>query len=236
MIRILIVEDNRDHAEAFVSTLEEFDCQTTVAHDHDAALAAFSGNTNFDLILLDLNLNNTLMQDGFEVCQKIRTRPNPPPIIMVTGERLSETDMIKGLDMGASDYITKPYTKGVLLARIKSVLRTFGGGRKEVTQQPQILKIDERLKIDRQKRKVYKDGNNIKLPRREFALLLYLADHPNEAFSRDELLDEVWGTKYLDHRTVYKHISGLRRKIEDDPSNPYYILTERGDGYKFRGR
>lgn len=235
MYHLLIVEDDPTQANDLARQLEDFGYKNiTIAHNYDAALAAFNQNTPFDLVLLDLGLGDPVL-DGLAVCQKIRARPNPPPIIMLTVLG-GEADMIKGLDLGASDYITKPYSEQELRARIKSVLRTVIEARKllvvETPQRP-LLEIDKRLQIDRPKRKAYLDGAEVKLRRREFDLLLFLADHPGDVFSREELLDKVWGmASGYGEETVTRHIASLRRKLKDDSRHPRYIFTEPG-GYKF---
>jgi DNA-binding response OmpR family regulator len=237
---LLVVEDEPDQVITLTRTLHALGYQTTVAHDYDSASAAMRQTIRFDLVLLDLRLGKPVepVRDGLAVCQMIRARPNPPPIIMLTVLG-NEADVVKGLDLGATDYITKPYSNDILRARIRAVLRTVievGEARVEEIQQPQLLIIEERLQIDRGKRKVSKDGNGVKLTPLEFKVLLYLADRPGVPVGPEELRDKVWDTEYVELSTVYRHISELRRKIEDDPRDPYYILSEYGYGYKFRER
>ncbi len=243
MKHLLIVEDNLSDARKLADKLHSFGYQTTVAHDYTSALAAFNQNSHFDLVLLDVVLGNDWEPDGLDVCQKIRARPNPPPIIMLT-QLGNEADVVKGLDMGARDYIIKPYSDDELRARIRNVWRTLREIEEamvEATQQAQLLIIDEQLQIDLLKRKVFLDSVEVDLTRREFDLLRFLADPDpdkkytsGQIFTRDELLDKVWGqTSGYEEETVTRHITSLRGKLHDDSRNPRYIFTERGVGYKF---
>jgi DNA-binding response OmpR family regulator len=236
MYHILVVDDDKTQAQNVATTLRRFGYRTTSAHNHDEALLALDRHGPFDLVLLDLILGNPVL-DGLAVCQKIRARPNPPPIIMLTVLSL-ETDMHKGLELGASDYITRPFSNETLRVRIKTLLRTVaeaGKQLKEETHQQQLLRIDEHLEIDQHRRKVDVDGMEAELTRREFDLLLYLVTHPGQVFSRRQLLEKVWGDPInFVPQTVDRHITSLRDKIKDDARNPRYIFTERGDGYRFR--
>lgn len=229
MLHILIVDDEPNVASSLALLLTRAGYQTTVTHDGRAALEAFR-TTSFDLVLLDLNLGDPLL-DGLAVCREIRTKPGYTPVIMLT-VRDSAADKVIGLEVGADDYVTKPYDERELLARIRSTLRTVqaaGQNRRTAT-----LVIDDRLQIDTQRRRVYRDGQEVLLAPREFDVLLYLATHAGQPFGRSMLLDQVWGWDYAgDTRTVDKHIAELRRKLEDDPSNPRYVLTVRGVGYSF---
>src|SRR5690349_12605423 len=180
MYHILIVDDDKTQAQNVATTLHTFGYRTTGAHNYDEALLAFDRYGPFDLGLLDLMLGDPVF-DGLAVCQKIRARPNPPPIIMLTVLSL-ETDMHKGLEMGASDYIMRPFSNETLRVRIKTLLRTV----EELKQHPanetlqQLLRIDEHLEINPRKRKALVDGLEVDLTRREFDLLLHLANHPGQ--------------------------------------------------------
>jgi DNA-binding response OmpR family regulator len=235
MYHVLIVDDDKSQAQSVAATLQTFGYRTTSAHNHDEALLALDRHGPFDLVLLDLVLDDPVL-DGLAVCQKIRARPNPPPIIMLTVLSL-ETDMHKGLELGASDYITRPFSNETLRVRIKTLLRTVEELKKqqvpEIPQQ-QLLRIDEHLEIDLRKRKVFVSGMDADLTRREFDLLLCLAQNPGQVLNRQQLLDRVWGmTAGYVEETVTRHIASLRLKIQENAHNPRYIFTEDG-GYKFR--
>jgi two-component system, OmpR family, alkaline phosphatase synthesis response regulator PhoP len=238
MYHILIVDDDKTQAENVAATLHTFGYRTTSAHNHDEALLALDKHGPFALVLLDLVLGDPVL-DGLAVCQKIRARPDPPPIIMLTVLSL-ETDMHKGLEIGASDYITRPFSNETLRVRIKTLLRTVaeaGKQPREESQQQQLLHIDEHLEIDPRKRKVFVYGREVDLTRREFDLLLYLVTYPGQVFSRKQLLEKVWGDPInFVPQTIDRHITSLREKIKDVARNPHYIFTERGDGYRFRDR
>src|SRR5688572_23466707 len=235
MYHILVVDDDKEQAQNVAATLHTFGYRTTSAHNHEEALLALDRHGPFDLVLLDLVLDDPVL-DGLAVCQKIRARPNPPPIIMLTVLSL-ETDMHKGLEFGASDYITRPFSSETLRVRIKTLLRTVNELKKQPANETrqQLLRIDEQLEIDQHRRKVFVDGIEVDLTRREFDLLLYLAAYPGQVFSRRQLLEQVWGDAInFVPQTVDRHITSLREKIKDDARSPRYIFTERGDGYKFR--
>lgn len=230
MPHVLIVDDEHNVATSLALLLERAGYTTTLAHSGAAALEALR-NASFDLALLDLNLGDPML-DGLALCREIRARPNYLPVIMLT-VRDSSADKVIGLEIGADDYMTKPYDERELLARIRSTLRTVAAASQN--RQSAALMIDDRLHIDGQRRRVFRDGQEVPLAPREFDLLLYLATNAGRPFGRSMLLDQVWGWDYAgDTRTVDKHIAELRRKLEDDPSNPQYVLTVRGVGYSFR--
>lgn len=169
---------------------------------------------------------------GLAVCRAIRSLPTYTPVIMLT-IRDGTTDKIVGLEVGADDYITKPYDERELLARIRATFRMVAAARAGTTPAP--LVIDATLTVDPQRRKVLRNNVEVTLTPREFDLLVYLASHAGQPFGREMLLDQVWGwDAVVDTRTVDKHIAELRRKLETDPANPRYILTVRGVGYAFR--
>jgi two-component system response regulator RegX3 len=230
MTHILIVDDEPSIASSLALLLQRVGYETTVTHSGREALERIDAGS-FDLVMLDLNLGDPLL-DGVAVCREIRARPGYLPVIMVT-VRDSSTDKVIGLEVGADDYVTKPYDERELLARIRSTLRTVAAASQN--RQASTLYIDDRLRIDAQRRRVYRDNHEVVLTPREFDLLLYLATNAGRPFGRSMLLDQVWGWDYAgDTRTVDKHIAELRRKLEDDPANPSYVLTVRGVGYSFR--
>ena len=229
MTRILIVDDEPNVASSLALLLQQAGYETASAYTGRAALEVIE-QTHIDLVLLDLNLGDPLF-DGLAVCREIRTRQTYVPIIILT-VRGDAADKVIGLEMGADDYMTKPPDERELLARIRSTLRTVAAANQ--SHRSTTLNIDQRLQIDAQRRRVIRDRAEVILTPREFDLLLYLATNAGRPFGRAMLLDQVWGWDYAgDTRTVDKHIAELRRKLEDDPANPRYVLTVRGVGYSF---
>jgi phosphate regulon transcriptional regulator PhoB len=221
--KILIVEDEKEIADLISYALKKENFDVTVALDGERALEKLR-EESFDLVILDLMLPKI---QGLEICKIIRNNPKiqKTGIIIVTAKG-EEYDRIKGLEMGADDYITKPFSPRELLARIKALLRRIKN-----SQTGQIIHIGD-IVIDKETYTVTVRGQPIKLSATEFKLLLYLAERPNKIFNRDHLLDAVWGQEiYIDPRTVDVHIRRLRLKIEKDPDNPQYIKTLRGIGY-----
>lgn len=223
--RILLVEDEKTLAKALKFSLEKEGFRVDVAYDGEEALQVFSRNEP-DLIILDLMLPKI---DGFEVCREIR-RKSDLPVIMLTA-RDEDIDKILGLELGADDYMTKPFNTRELLARIRAILRRTGqgaaAGKKKITLGD--------LEIDLIKQKVVIKGREVSLTSKQYALLSFLASNPGRVYSREQLLEEVWGHDYeSDLRTVDVHIRHLREKIEERPADPRYILTVWGAGYKFR--
>ncbi|GAQ94646.1 two-component system, OmpR family, alkaline phosphatase synthesis response regulator PhoP [Thermodesulfovibrio aggregans] len=222
--KILIVEDEKEIADLIAYTLKKEKFDVSVALDGETALKKLRENF-FDLVILDLMLPKI---QGLEICKIIRNNPEMQKtgIIIVTAKG-EELDKITGLEAGADDYITKPFSPKELLARTKAVLRRTIRAHSE----QKIIKIKEMV-IDKEKYLVTVKGQPKRLSATEFKLLLYLAERPNKIFNRDHLLDAVWGQDiYVDARTVDVHIRRLRLKIEDDPDNPEYIKTLRGVGY-----
>lgn len=221
--RILIIEDEKEIADLIAYTLQKENFQVDIALNGNEALNKLKDNI-YDLLILDLMLPYV---QGLEICKFVRSNPamKNAGIIIVTA-RAEEFDRIIGLEMGADDYVTKPFSPRELMARVKAVLRRIK------TETPgKIIKIGD-LTIDKDKYLVTVKGEPLRLSATEFKLLLYLAERPNKIFSRDHLLDAVWGQDiYVDARTVDVHIRRLRMKIEKDPDNPEYIKTMRGVGY-----
>lgn len=222
---ILVVEDEKPIAEIVKFNLEKEGFVVDLAFDGREALdKAFKRQP--DLVLLDIMLPKL---NGFEVCKHLRSTMSVP-IIMVTAKE-TEADKIHGLELGADDYITKPFSPRELVARVKAALRranTLVGGE---AQQPVVLRLGE-LEINLTKYEVTKRGAVIELTVREFELLKFLVLSPDRVFNREQLLKEVWGYDYFGHvRTVDVTVRRLREKVEDDPSQPTYILMKRGVGY-----
>ncbi len=230
MQHILVVDDEEPIAEILRYQLEKSGYQVSVAEDGDKAIR-FAEEHTIDLILLDLMLPK---KDGFEVCKEIR-QFSTVPIIMLTA-RDAELDKVLGLELGADDYVTKPFSSRELLARVKANLRRQAlpvAENGEGDRQERLISGD--LVIDLQMVQVFRSELEIPLTHREFELLLYMARHPGVVYSREQLLQDVWGYDYFgDERTVDVTIRRLREKLEEDPSNPVFILTRRGAGYFFR--
>lgn len=224
--RILIVEDERNIADIVKFNLEKEGYDTDTAYDGEEALAKVKSFAP-DLILLDLMLPKL---DGFQVCRKVREHHNMPILILTAKEE--EVDKVLGLEMGADDYITKPFGMRELLARVKANLRRIapveGTGNQEVITSGEMV-------IDLGKYAVTKNEEVLELTIREFELLHFLALQPEQVFTREQLLKEVWGYEYYgDIRTVDVTVRRLREKVEDNASNPRFIMTKRGVGYYFR--
>ncbi len=227
--KVLVIEDEKRISKVLEVNLLMAGYLCDTAFDGEEGLEkALTGN--FDLILLDIMLPK---RDGFSVCREIRKKLSTP-IIMVTAKE-EEIDKVMGLDLGADDYVTKPFSVKVLLARIKANIRRSSGEFVELRQPAPTegLIVIRGLTIDTKNFRVTKDGREIELSRKEFEVLVFLASHPDELFSREELLEKVWG--YEDFfggiRTVDVTMSRLRSKIEDKPAEPEYILTKRTKGY-----
>jgi len=223
--KILIVEDDEAIA-AFVQTaLEREGFAVEVAASGERALERVSAEPP-DLILLDLMLPGA---DGLEVCRAIRQLPTYIPIIMLTAKD-DEVDKIVGLELGADDYVTKPFKSRELVARVRAILRL---ARRSNHQATQLLQFGP-LAINLEGRSVTLNGDPVNLTPKEFDLLALLASHPGRVFGRDTLLEKVWGYDYAgESRTVDVHIQRLRQKIEPDPREPHYLVTARNIGYKF---
>ncbi|MEE8343532.1 MAG: response regulator transcription factor [Gammaproteobacteria bacterium] len=227
--RILIVEDDHDIAHLLDLHLREQFFEVDCVADGEQGLARAQAG-DYDLILLDLMLPKF---DGIEVCRRLRAASNDTPILMLTAKS-SEVDRVIGLEIGADDYLTKPFSIQELLARVKAILRRVELLRKKLPEiQDERLEIN-RLVIDVARRTVEIKGRSVDLTAREFDLLIYFARNPGRVFSRAHLLDQVWGYGHEGYEhTVNSHINRLRKKIEKDPNNTEYILTVWGVGYKF---
>ncbi|PIF02686.1 MAG: DNA-binding response regulator [Propionibacterium sp.] len=223
MPRILIIEDELSYRKATAYILGKEGFEVATAADGETGLAEFERN-GADLVLLDLMLPT---MSGTEVCKKLRLLGNTP-IIMVTA-RDSEIDKVVGLELGADDYVTKPFSQRELVARIRAVLRR--------SQEQPISDVIEvaQVRLDVQRHEVSVAGKSITLPLKEFELLELLLRNADRVITRDQLIDRIWGSDYVgDTKTLDVHIKRLRSKIEDDPSLPVRLITVRGLGYKFR--
>jgi DNA-binding response OmpR family regulator len=234
MPKILVVEDDRDLAQLAQMHLADLGFQVALQHEGPTGLEAALGG-EWDLIILDLNLPGL---DGLELCRRLRARNVRTPVLMLTA-RSTELDRVLGLEVGADDYLTKPFSIRELQARAKAILRRAQWALPEV-ENAAISATDGapiqagELFIDSQKRKVMMGTRSIVLTAKEFDLLLHFARHPGRVWTRDQLLDAVWGTGYAGYEhTVNSHINRLRTKIEDNPAEPRYLLTVWGVGYKF---
>lgn len=226
--RVLVVEDNRDLAQVLKVHLEDLSLAVDLAHDGVAGLAK-AESRRYDLIILDLILPGV---DGMTICRNVRSKSEYTPILMLTSKS-SELDRVLGLEMGADDYVTKPFSIMELMARVKAIFRHLEGVQANTKQGEEIIHAGELL-IDSIKRTVHSKGASIDLTAKEFDLLLHFARHPGRVYSRSQLLDIVWGYGHEGYEhTVNSHMNRLRRKIEENPSRPQYILTVWGVGYKF---
>lgn len=233
--RILIVEDEKNIADIIEYNIQKHGYETDVAYDGEKGLAlALSGK--YDLVLLDVMLPK---MDGFEICRRVRQRLDTP-IIMLTA-REEEHDKVMGLELGADDYMTKPFGTAELLSRIKANIRRYSGesvarhteeeGKPSETE-AEILKIEE-LEINCTEYSVKKNGVEISLSKQQYELLVFLAKNKGKKYNQEALLKEVWGYDdyYGDVRTVDVTVTRLRKQIEDNPSEPKYIKNKRGVGY-----
>lgn len=230
MKKILVIDDEPDIVELVSYNLIKSGYQIDHALDGETALKKLTDN-KYDLIVLDVMLPSI---DGFQLCTIIRNNPalSYLPIIMLTA-RSDEFDKVHGLEMGADDYITKPFSPKELIARIKAIIRRTETQIYSNNIQDNILKIKD-ISIDKEKYIITLQDISIKLSATEFKLLLYLAERPKKVFSREQLLDAVWGDDiYIEPRTVDVHIRRIRSKIEKNPDDPEYLKTMRGIGYFF---
>jgi len=222
--KILVVEDEPSIGEVVSLYLKRVGFGVTLAGDGIAALDVFK-QTSPDLVIVDVMLPK---MDGYELTRRLRVLSDVP-IIMLTA-RKEEADRIAGLDMGADDYVVKPFSPQELVSRVKAVLRRTHGKVQESYEET--LEFNSMV-IDPRTRLVILDGKEKSLTAKEFELLWLLARHPRQVFTRDQLLERVWDTEYVDPSTVTVHIRRLREKIESDPSKPRHVMTAWGVGYKF---
>jgi DNA-binding response OmpR family regulator len=225
---ILVVEDDRDIANLLRIHLQDLGHAVDLAHDGRTGLARAEAKPH-DLVILDLMLPGL---EGLEVCRQLRARHIYTPILMLTAKS-SEIDRVLGLEMGADDYLTKPFSIRELLARVKAILRRADLLAAQAAQNTKTVDAGD-LFIDMDKRTVTVKGTPVDLTPREFDLLAHFAQHPGRVYSREQLLNQVWGYGHEGYEhTVNTHINRLRTKIENDPARPRYILTVWGVGYKF---
>jgi DNA-binding response OmpR family regulator len=223
MTTVLVVDDEHTIREVVVRYLEREGYRTLEAADGNRARELLEGDSP-DLVVLDLMLPGT---DGLELCRWIRSR-SQLPVIMLTA-RGEESDRIVGLELGADDYVTKPFSPRELAARVRTVLR-----RAEPTVRENERLTFDGLVLNGQSREVTRDEDPVRLTAKEFDLLWFLASHPRRVFSRDDLMRRIWGySAALDTGTITVHVRRLREKIEDDPSRPRYLETVWGIGYRF---
>lgn len=226
--KILIVEDEKDISEIIAYNIQRQGYEVETAYDGEMGLQkALTGE--FDLILLDVMLPK---MDGFQICKKVREKLETPIIILTAREE--ETDKITGLDLGADDYMTKPFSIGELNSRIKANIRRFSGELKKAGENSvggSVIKIGN-IVIDTENVSVRKNGAEISLSKKEYDLLRFLAQNRGMKFPQEKILEKVWGFgDYYDLRTVDVTVRRLRQKIEDDASSPKYILNMRSVGY-----
>ena len=227
--KVLIVDDERSIVDILRYNLEKNDMTAVCAYDGAEGLR-LARECDPDVILLDVMLPE---MDGFEVCRMLRAEGNNVPIIMITA-REEETDKVFGLELGADDYITKPFSMRELLARVRTNMRRAASMAPAAAEEPgDQIKVKD-LVIDRTRRAVYKNGKELELTQREYELIKFLAENPGRVMSREELMGSVWQYDYFgDLRAVDVAVRRLREKLEDNPSEPVYVMTKRGAGYYF---
>jgi DNA-binding response OmpR family regulator len=225
---VLIVEDIHDIASLIRRHVVDMGHQAEVIHDGQAGFDRAVA-TQFDLIVLDVMLPS---MDGLEICRALRQQKNYTPILMLTA-RASEVDRVVGLELGADDYLTKPFSVPELQARIKAIFRRIDALNINNKRDTALLQIDT-LTIDPERREIHIAGKRVELTLKEYELLLHFARHPGRIFTRAQLLDAVWGYAHESYEhNVNTHINRLRTKLEKNPANPDFILTVRGIGYRF---
>lgn len=228
MSKILIVEDEAAIADLEKDYLELSGFEVEVANDGQTGLDK-TLNGDYDLVILDLMLPGV---DGFEICRQVRAEKNTP-IIMVSAKK-DDIDKIRGLGLGADDYMTKPFSPSELVARVKAHMARYERLIGSVMEENKVIEI-RGLKIDTTARRVWINGEEKTFTTKEFDLLTFLASHPNHVYTKDELFSEIWDMESIgDIATVTVHIKKIREKIEFDTSNPQYIETIWGVGYRFK--
>ncbi len=229
MKKVLVVEDDQNIVELLEIHLNDLECQLTKAYDGQEGLN-HGLNNSFDLIILDIMLPKV---DGLEICRQIRANDIKTPILMLTA-KAEEIDKVLGLETGADDYLTKPFSVREFIARVKAIFRRtkFMETENQPSQPKELFYGD--LSLDIEKRKVTVKGKRVELSPKEFDLLTLLATNPGKSYSRSRILNLVWGYDFDGYEhTVNSHINRLRAKIEPDISEPTYILTTWGIGYRF---
>ncbi|MEX0966529.1 MAG: response regulator transcription factor [Bacteroidia bacterium] len=229
MKNVLVVEDDRNMADLLKIHLKDLDCEVKQAGTGEDGLQE-ALTQQYDLIILDIMLPE---MDGIEVCNRIRAHDITTPILMLTAKS-EEIDKVIGLECGADDYMTKPFSVREFIARVKAIFRRERMIKKEIQSNGQsILRLGE-LMIDKEKRKVAIDDERIELTPKEFDLLVLLASTPGKSYTREQILNLVWGYEFNGYEhTVNSHINRLRSKIEKNLGKPEYILTAWGIGYRF---
>lgn len=218
----LIIDDEKMLADSTAEYFNMFGVSTAVSYSASECRAFFEGNTA-ELLLLDINLGDG---SGFELCKELRETMEVP--IIFISARTSDDDQIIALNIGGDDYVQKPYSLGVLMAKVKAFKRRLGSGEA-------VGYSDERIHVDFDKRQVLVDGSEAKLTSLEFKLLSYLIKNESKVVTKQELFQEVWGDKFTGDGTLNVHIRKIREAIEIDPGKPKYVVTVWGDGYKFVG-
>ena len=225
--RILVVEDEPDIAQLIALHLRDEDYSVTTAQDGHGGMRLACARP-WDLVILDLRLPGP---DGLAICRELRAGQNYVPILMLTSKS-SELDRVLGLELGADDYVTKPFSVSELVARVKALFRRIDATSRATATAPESLSIGD-IDIVTSRREVRVAGHRVELTAREFDLLLHFARHPGHVFNRAQLLDSVWGFGHEGYEhTVNSHINRLRGKIEPDSNKPQYIVTVWGVGYK----
>ncbi|MCJ7681796.1 MAG: response regulator transcription factor [Candidatus Aminicenantes bacterium] len=226
MAKILIIEDQKDMVTGLVFNLEAQGHKVSAAYDGEAGLSS-AVREKPDLIVLDIMLPK---KDGFEVCRELRRKGHDVPILMLTARR-EEADKVRGLEIGADDYLTKPFGLSEFLARVKALLRRGPG--KDVQLENCRFGMVE---VDFKNYRASKEGVSVNLSQREFEMMRLFLKNRDKVISRNRFLNEIWGyDRYPTTRTVDAHIASLRKKLETDPEHPQFIITAHGLGYKFIG-
>jgi DNA-binding response OmpR family regulator len=226
MKKVLIIEDDLDIAELERDYLQLNGYHAEIVQDGEAGLKkALSGR--FDIIVVDLMLP---LKHGFEIIREIRKKHEIP--IIVVSAKNEDIDKIRGLDIGADDYLTKPFSPAEFVARVKSHLKRYERLKRDSTVYETIL--HKGLEINTASRQVFVNGTEVQLTTKEYEILLFLASHPNIVFTKERMLSAIWGNEYFgDTATIAVHIQKIRKKIETDPATPLYIETIWGTGYRF---
>jgi two-component system, OmpR family, alkaline phosphatase synthesis response regulator PhoP len=228
MKQVIIIEDEKDIADLVELHLEDLGCEVTKFQNGKEGYL-YAMDHPFDLMILDINLPD---MNGIDICRNLRSSKVLSPILMLTA-RSEEIDKVMGLETGADDYLTKPFSIRELVARAKAILRRVEIDTQQDPEQEEVIHYRE-LQIDQKKRKVTKDNQRIELTPKEFDLLYLLASNPGVTYDRKDLLNLVWSYDFEGYEhTVNSHINRLRAKIEIDPAKPTYVLTTWGVGYRF---